>query len=447
MTISTTTTPTGANPKKRTIVSAVFGNFMEYIDFGSYGVLAAIIGAQFFGDGTPAVQLLASLAVFGVSFLFRPVGGALFGYIGDRYGRKTSLSWSVILMAVSTFAIGILPTSASVGVLAPVLLVIFRAAQGVSIGGEYSIAAAYIVESAPKKRRALWASNMSWTAAAGTLVGTGLVLILTTSLSADAMASWGWRIPFLIALPLGVVGLWMRLKLEDTEVFKEMKKAKKGQLDNPYKKLGVSGAKGIMLCIAFGGGTGLAYYYFATYLNTYMSSTLSFSRTEALTISLVALAIYGGLTPLVGLLVDRIGRKKLYVTGFFLFAIYGIPVFFLLGLGFAPAFAAVILFGAILSILNVILGVQMTEVFPANIRSTGAALGYNIGIALVSGTGPFVAALLVNVTGNPLSPGFYLVAVMLIVGVIVAVFLPETKDVNLHYEGIEEDERTVASSE
>jgi MHS family proline/betaine transporter-like MFS transporter len=445
MTNSATAAPKGG-ATRRTIVSAVFGNFMEYIDFGSYGVLAAIIGAEFFGGSAPGVQLLASLAVFGVSFLFRPLGGALFGYIGDRHGRKTALSWSVILMAVSTFAIGLLPSSAAIGFVAPLLLVILRAAQGVSIGGEYSIAAAYIVESAPKNRRALWASNMSWTSAAGTLVGTGLVLILTTTLSAEAMGSWGWRIPFLIALPLGVIGLWMRLKLEDTDVFESMKAAKKGQLDNPYKKLGVTGAKGIILCIAFGGGTGLGYYYFATYLNTYMSSTLSFSRAEALTISLVSLAIYGGLTPFVGLLVDRIGRKKLYVTGFFLFVIYGIPVFFLLGLGFAPAFAAVILFGAIESILNVILGVQMTEVFPANIRSTGASLGYNIGIALISGTGPFVAALLVSVTGNPLSPGFYLVAVMLIVGVIVALFLPETKDVDLHYEAVERAEQAVGSS-
>src|SRR5262249_4752461 len=156
--------------------------------------------------------------------------------------------------------------------------------------------------------------------------------------------------------------------------------------------------------VAFGGGTGLGYYYFATYLNTYMSSTLSYSRTASLVISLVSLAIYGALTPFVGMLVDRIGRKKLYVTGFFLFVVYGIPVFFILHLGFGAAFAGVIVFGAIESILNVILGVQMTEVFPANIRSTGASLGYNIGIALVSGTGPFVAALLVSVTGNTLSP-------------------------------------------
>jgi MHS family proline/betaine transporter-like MFS transporter len=201
-----------------------------------------------------------------------------------------------------------------------------------------------------------------------------------------------------------------------------------------------------VLCIAFGGGTGLGYYYFATYLNTYMSSTLAFSRQQALTISLISLAVYGALTPLVGLLVDRIGRKKLFVAGFFLFAVYGIPVFFLLGLGFAPAFAAVLLFGAIESILNVILGVQMTEVFPANIRSTGASLGYNIGIALISGTGPFVAALLVSVTGNPLSPGFYLVAIMLIVGIVVAVFLPETKDVDLHYQDVERAEEAVASA-
>ncbi len=146
------------------------------------------------------------------------------------------------------------------------------------------------------------------------------------------------------------------------------------------------------------------------------------------------------------MLVDRIGRKRLYTTGFFLFVIYGIPVFFLLHLGYATAFIAVIVFGMIESILNVILGVQMTEVFPANIRSTGASIGYNVGIALVSGTGPFVAALLVTLTGNALAPGFYLVALMLIVGIIVALFLPETKDRDLHYQEVEKGEESVASS-
>ncbi len=284
---SATSSGTRSAAHRRTIISAVFGNFMEYIDFGSYGYLAAIIGSQFFSSFSSAGQLLSSLAVFGVSFLFRPLGGVIFGYIGDRYGRKVSLSWSVILMAVATTLVGCIPSSATIGVLAPILLVLFRAAQGVSIGGEYSIAAAYIVETAPKNRRALWASNMSWTSAAGTLVGTALVLILTANLSSSAMNSWGWRIPFLIALPLGVVGLWMRLKLEDTEVFDQMREAKKGAIENPYSKLGLTGFKGILLCVAFGGGTGLGYYYFATYLNTYMSSTLSYSRPQSLTIGIV----------------------------------------------------------------------------------------------------------------------------------------------------------------
>lgn len=257
-----------SHARRRSLVSAVFGNFMEYIDFGSYGFLAAILGAEFFSGSSAATQLLSSLAVFGVSFLFRPLGGALFGYIGDRYGRKASLSWSVILMAVSTGAIGFIPPSASIGLAAPLLLVACRAVQGLSIGGEYSGASAYVIESAPQNRRGIWGSTMSWTAAGGTVVGSALVLALTTTLSAEAMSTWGWRVPFLIALPLGVVGLYMRLKLADTPVFEALRAQTNGP-GNPYRSFGLPGVKTILLCIAFGGGTGLGYYYFATYFNTY----------------------------------------------------------------------------------------------------------------------------------------------------------------------------------
>jgi MHS family proline/betaine transporter-like MFS transporter len=426
-------TPQIPTVQRRSMISAVFGNFMEYIDFGSYGFLAAIIGSVFFSGGTPAVQLLSSLAVFGVSFLFRPFGGAIFGYIADRYGRKTSLSWSVILMAVSTGLIGCIPNTHAIGALAPILLVLFRIIQGLSIGGEYSAGSAYVIESAPTNRRGVYGSFMSWTAAAGTIVGSGLVLILTGVLSSDAMNSWGWRIPFLIAFPIGLVGLYMRLKLEDTPVYRDLQDTVTKPI-NPYRALGLKGVKAILLCIAFGGGTGLGYYYFATYLNTYLSSNVGMDRTAAITINLVSLVVYGACTPFVGMLADRFGRKWLFVIGFFAFAVYGIPVFFLLNAGFGIAFAGVLLFGIIESILNVLTVVVMPEIFPTNSRVTGGAIGYNIGIALISGTGPFVAALLVTISGNPIAPGFYLAAMMLIVGIIVVLFLPETKNRSLYME-------------
>jgi MHS family proline/betaine transporter-like MFS transporter len=411
----------------------VFGNFMEYIDFGSYGFMAAIIGKVFFSGSSTGTQLLASLAVFGVSFLFRPFGGAIFGYVGDRFGRKTALVWTVIMMAFSTGVVGLLPSSARAGLLAPVLLVICRAVQGLSIGGEYSGGSSFVVESAPLNKRGVWASTMSWTAAAGTIVGSALVLILTASTSTAAMDSWGWRIPFLIAFPLGLVGLYMQLKLQETQVFKDLQNRSGEQVkNNPYRRLGLSGVKKLGLCVAFGGGTGLGYYFFATYFNTYLSSTIGMARTPALIISLVSLAIYGGCTPLVGMLSDRFGRKKMFVIGFFAFVIYGIPAFLLVGTGFAGAFVGIVIFGMIESILNVLTVVVMPEIFPADTRVTGGAIGYNIGIALISGTGPFVAAALVSATGYKLVPGFYLVALMLVIGIIVLLWLPETAGRNLY---------------
>ncbi len=422
-----------ARPSRRPIAAAAFGNFMEYIDFGSYGFLAVIIGKTFVGGESAAVQLLSSLAVFGVSFFFRPLGGAIFGYIGDKHGRKASMVWAVILMAISTGAIGLLPPSSRAGVLAPVLLVVCRAVQGLSIGGEYSGGSTYIIESAPVNHRGLWGSVMSWTAAGGALVGNALVLILTVSLSTPDMNGWGWRIPFLIAFPIGGVGLWMRLKVEDTEVYKHMKERSGGVVENPYRNMRWESIKAILLCIAFGGGTSFAYYYFATYFNTFLSATLGFSRPQALTIAFVSLTIYGCCTAISGWLSDKWGRKKMFVFGFFAFVVYGIPVFYIMkNGGFVGAFIAIVIFGMIESILNVLTVIVMPEVFPANTRTTGASIGYNIGVALIGGTGPFIAAFLVSRTGNPIAPGYYFSAFMLVLAIIVAVWLPETSGRNLH---------------
>ncbi len=433
--------------RRRPPLSPVFGNFMEYIDFGSYGFMAAIIGKVFFNGSSATTQLLSSLAVFGVSFLFRPFGGAIFGYVGDRFGRKTALVWTVIMMAVSTGVVGLLPSSAKAGALAPLLLVICRALQGLSIGGEYSGGSSFVVESAPLNKRGVWASTMSWTAAAGTIIGSALVLILTASTSSASMDSWGWRIPFLVAFPLGLVGLYMQLKLQETQVFKDLKAGEGGKVKaNPYSRFGLSGLKIIGICVAFGGGTGLGYYFFATYFNTYLSSTIGMARTPALVISLVSLAIYGACTPIVGMLSDRFGRKKMFVIGFFAFVIYGIPAFLLMGSGFAGAFIGIIFFGMIESILNVLTVVVMPEIFAADIRVTGGSIGYNIGIALVSGTGPFVAAALVSATGYKLMPGFYLVALMLIIGIIVLLWLPETAGRNLYLSTQQAKDGSVAAT-
>lgn len=415
-----------AKPRaKRSTVSAVFGNYIEYVDFGSYGFLAAIIGANFFPAGDATVQLLAALAVFGVAFFFRPVGGVLWGWVGDRYGRKVSLVWAVVVMSLSTALIGLLPGYAAIGILAPILLVTLRAIQGISVGGEFAGAGTFITETAPTNRRGLWSSFVSVSAALGTLTASTLVLILTVTLTPEAMAAWGWRVPFLLGLPLGLVAVFMRLRAVETEVFVKMREKEKAPI-NPFKGFGREEFRNVLIVAVFASAAGLGIYYFFTYFNTYLSATVGLDRLTAIGLTAIGLVLYSIMCPFAGLLTDVVGRKKPFVIALLGMAVIAVPVFILLGNGIAAAICGFILFGLAQSVVNVDTSVVLAEVFRARSRMSAGAIGHNIGLALIGGTGPLVAAALVAATGNPLAPGWYLAAIALIAGVITWIFLPET---------------------
>jgi MHS family proline/betaine transporter-like MFS transporter len=409
---------------KRSTVSAVFGNYIEYVDFGSYGFMAAIIGANFF-PGDASAQLLSSLAVFGVTFFFRPFGGFLWGYIGDRHGRKNALVWAIALMSLSTALIGVLPNYAAIGIAAPVLLVVLRSIQGISIGGEFAGAGTFIAETAPSNRRGVWSSYISVSAALGTLTASTLVLTLTLTLTSEQMSSWGWRIPFLLALPIGVVALIMRAKAEETEVFVKMREKEKAP-NNPFKGFGKEEVKNIFIVAVFASAAGLGIYYFFTYFNIYLSTTVGLSSSTAIGLTAVGLILYSVMCPFAGLIGDLWGRKRPFVISLIGLGLVAVPVFMLLGTGIAAAIVGLIIFGLAQSVVNVSTSVVLAEMFRARSRMSGGAIGHNIGLALVGGTGPLVAAALVSLTGNPLAPGFYLGAVALLAGVITWVVLPET---------------------
>ncbi|MEN0138849.1 MAG: MFS transporter [Rhodococcus sp. (in: high G+C Gram-positive bacteria)] len=415
----------------KTAAAVGIGNFMEWFDFAVYGFFATIIGRLFFPESTALVSLLASLSVFAVGFLMRPLGGLILGPIGDKHGRKTALVLSVLLMGGATTIMGVLPTYATVGVVAPVLLLILRCIQGVAAGGEWSGSAAYLLESAPNNRRGVYASLISGTAALAFVAGSLFALWLNNSLDAAQLDAWGWRIPFLLAAPMSLIGLFIRMRLGDTPVFEALK-AERDVADAPLKAAGTKNLKPVLITFALSAVSGLGIYFLATYINNYLSVTAGLSRPDALLLSVIGLSLYMLMCPVAGALSDRYGRRIVNLTGTAGFVVLTIPAFMLLSTGSSvPIVVGLALFGvcqALCSVTNVAL---LVELFPASTRSSGSALGYNLGLALIAGPGPLVAAALVASTSNPVSPAWYVVAVALPALLAIAKWMPETYKSNL----------------
>ncbi|TIH29571.1 MFS transporter [Subtercola vilae] len=433
---STRTSPriqTSADTRVKTAFAVGIGNFMEWFDFAIYGFFAVLIGQQFFPIGAdPVVGLLSSLSVFAIGFLMRPIGAFILGPIGDKHGRRIALVLSVTIMGGSTFLMGLLPNFATIGVAAPILLVLLRCIQGLAAGGEWSGSAAYLVESAPAAKRGLYGSLISGTAALAFLVGSFVALGIS-SLDSGFVSSWGWRIPFLLALPLALIGLYIRLKLGDTPVFTKLAENKE-VADSPLRQTGSKkNIFAILITFAFSSVSGLGIYYLATYMNNHFTTALGFDRTTALLMSGIGLFIYMLLCPVAGILSDRIGRRVVNIAGTVGFVVLSIPSFFLFATGNPVLIVlGVVLLGicqALCSVSNVVL---LVELFPAATRSSGSALGYNLALALIAGPGPLVATALVAGTGTSISPSWYLGAVALIALPILIKWLPETfrRDLN-----------------
>jgi MHS family proline/betaine transporter-like MFS transporter len=425
---------TSADTRLRTSVAVGIGNFMEWFDFAIYGFFAVLIGELFFPAGAdPVVAALSSFSVFAIGFLMRPLGAFILGPIGDKHGRRAALVASVVLMGTATFLIGVLPSYAAIGVAAPILLVLLRCAQGLAAGGEWSGSAAYLVESAPANRRGLFGSLISGTAALAFIVGSFVALWINSSLGEEALRSWGWRIPFLLALPMALIGLYIRMRLGDTPVFTTLQ-AKHEVADAPLKQASDKrNLYAILLTFAFSSVSGLGIYYLATYMNNHFTNALGFDRPHALLLSGIGLFLYMLMCPLAGVLSDRVGRRSIQLLGTAGFVLLSIPAFLLFETGNSVLIVAgVALLGvcqALCSVTNVVL---LVELFPASTRSSGSALGYNLGLALIAGPGPLIATALVNASGSTLSPSWYLVAVSVVALPILLKWLPETFKRDIH---------------
>lgn len=435
MTTTQSRPQTSADTRVRTAVAVGIGNFMEWFDFAIYGFFAVLIGQTFFpANADPIVALLSSLSVFAIGFLMRPLGAFVLGPIGDKYGRRIALVLSVVLMGSATFLMGLLPSYATVGVLAPILLVLLRCVQGLAAGGEWSGSAAYLVESAPHHRRGLYASLISGTAALAFIVGSFVALWINSAFNAEAVASWGWRIPFLLALPMALVGLYIRMKLGDTPVFETLKENNEVS-KSPLKQTGRSKKNlfAVLLTFAFSSVSGLGIYYLATYMNNHFTNALGLERVPALLLSGLGLFVYMLMCPIAGLISDRYGRRIPNIIGTAGFVLLAVPAFMLFETGNPILIiVGVVVLGACQAICSVTNVVLLVELFPAATRSSGSALGYNLGLAIIAGPGPLIATALVAASGSTLAPSWYLVVVALIALPILIKWLPETFKRDLH---------------
>ncbi|WP_326548547.1 MFS transporter [Mycolicibacterium sp. ND9-15] len=394
---------------RKAVTGASIGNAVEWFDFAIYGFLATFIAANFFPVGDETAALLNTFAIFAAAFFMRPLGGFVFGPLGDKAGRQRVLALVILLMSGATVLIGLLPTYGSIGVAAPLLLLLLRCLQGFSAGGEYGGGAVYLAEFATERRRGLTITFMVWSGVLGFLLGSVTVTLLQALLPAGAMESYGWRIPFLIAGPLGLVGLYIRLRLDDTPHFAELSRSDR-VAESPLREAVTTSWRAILQVIGLFIVFNIGYYVVFTFLPTYFIKTLEFSKTDAfVSITLASLVALVLILPLAALS-DRIGRRPLLIAGSVAFAVLGYPLFLLLNSGSLVAAIAAHAALAVIEAIYVSAAVSAgVELFATTVRYSGFSIGYNICVAGFGGTTPYVVTWLTAQTGSNLAPAWYLI--------------------------------------
>lgn len=421
---------------RRAVIASAIGNCVEWFDFGvfSAGVMTAIIGTVFFPEEAAGSASLRSFALIAAAFLARPFGGIFFGPMGDKLGRKRVLATTIILMSGSTFTIGILPGYATIGIAAPLLLLAVRLVQGFSTGGEYGGAATVIAEYAPTRRRGFFGAFLELGTLTGYILGAGLVLVMDLALGTAAMHDWGWRIPFLLALPLGLVGLYVRTRIEDTPTFQHLEKeGKKAQ--SPLKETLEHYWRVILLLIGIVFLLNVADYTLLTFMPSYLVDFLEMNDTTAQLITIgVEAAMITVILPL-GALSDRIGRKPLLATAAVGYVLLSWPAFALMQtdnpVGVAAGYAIV---GGLLVLILAVIAATFPAMFPTKVRYGAFAIGYNISTSLFGGTAAVLVGSLIDVTGSNYVPAYYLMLAGL-VALVPIIKIPETAGVPIERAG------------
>ncbi|MFB7635998.1 glycine betaine/L-proline transporter ProP [Streptomyces sp. NPDC056149] len=413
---------------KRAVSAAALGNAMEWFDFGVYSYLAVTLGHVFFASGNSTTQLLSTFGAFAAAFLVRPIGGMFFGPLGDRIGRQKVLAITMIMMAVGTFAIGLIPSYDAIGVGAPILLLVARLVQGFSTGGEYGGASTFIAEYAPDKKRGFLGSWLEFGTLAGYVGGAGLVTLMTALLSTDDLHSWGWRIPFLIAGPMGLIGLYLRMRLEETPAFAQLEKeahAKEKERRQAEKKIGIREMifgqwRAMLLCVGLVLVFNVTDYMLLSYMPSYLTSELKYDETHGLLVILGVMVAMMCVQPFVGKLSDRFGRRPVIGAGCVGFLVLSVPALLLIRQGSLAAIALGLgALGLLLVCFTASMPSALPALFPTKVRYGSLSIGFNLSVSIFGGTTPLVVTALIGATGNKMMPAYYMMAAAVIGGIAV----------------------------
>ena len=410
---------------RRAIMGSVVGNIMEWYDVGVYAYVATIVGRAFLPDAIPAAQTLFSLGAFAVTFIARPLGGVILGQLGDRFGRKEVLAFTLMMMALATFGIGALPPASVLGIWAPILLICLKLVQGFSTGGEYAGATTFVTEYAPDKRRGFYAAMLDWGSYVGNALGAGFVTALMLTLPADVMETWGWRLPFLIALPMGGIALYLRTRIEDTPAFRDAQAESDdeepadlaaAETDIMLPEEGPLGVwdmlrtywRELLIAIVLVTGANTVGYALTSYMPTYLTTTLGYDAEHGPLLTLPILVLVAFLVPTMGWVSDHLGRKPVLFSAALSTVVLAVPSFLLMEHGeLWSTLLGLTLFAYPTAAYVGNLASSLPALFPTSSRYGGMGISYNVAVALFGGTAAFIMEALVTYTGSKLAPAFW----------------------------------------
>jgi MHS family proline/betaine transporter-like MFS transporter len=424
---------------KKALGGTIVGNTMEWYDVGVFGYLITTMGPVFLPEADKSVQTLFLLGTFAATFIARPLGGVIFGWLGDKIGRQKVLAATLMIMAASTFAVGLLPGYAQIGIWAAVLLVLFKVIQGFSTGGEYAGATTFVSEYAPDKRRGFFASFLDMGSYLGFAIGAALVSVLQLTLGQDTMEQWGWRIPFLVAGPLGLIAVYFRSKIEESPQFQATLDAQEENSKGAGDTVALKGPVGIvkaywrslivaMILVAAANTAGYA---LTSYMPTYLTESKGYDPVHGTLLTIPVLVIMSLCIPLTGKLSDRIGRRPVLWIGAISTVVLAAPAFMLIGIGDVWSTLlglGLIAFPVTFYVAN--LASALPAQFPTSSRYGAMGIAYNFSVAIFGGTTPFIVAALIGATGNDMMPAYYLMVTSAI-GAVAIYFLKESAQMPL----------------
>lgn len=396
---------------RKVVFGGAAGVFVEFFDYGIYGFLATTIAAVFFPPDAPTAGLIMTWGIFALTFLVRPLGGLFIGAFADRAGRRAALVLSLTMMTIATGGIGLLPGYAKVGILAPILLLVFRLIQGFSAGGEVASAYSFVAENAPSHSRGFFTSLPQFGSYTAMLLGTSIGVALAELLPDGALVAWAWRIPFFVAIPLGFIGYWIRRSLQDTMAY--LKAKQEGETtSNPIAETvkDSSTMKLVFFAIALVLLNSSGYYVLFNYMPSYLNRELHFTVGQGLTVTAVAVVVMLIGIPTMGHLSDKLGRRTVLLISAIGCAILAIPSYKLMAHGSVGlAILGAVMMAAFFCGHAGVINVALAEMFPTRVRGTAYSLGYNISTAIFGGAGPLVMTSLIAATGNTAIPAYYVV--------------------------------------